>query len=136
VGSRPATRRDYIGAAFIVFVGLVGLTLRGLYPNSAIMQLAPFILLYSFLAISLYLAHRENIRKQKLGYQTGLLAKEGTVVSTTGKAGVVRIRGELWAARSFGDREELAEGDTVLIRRVEGLTLFVERTASQSKQTK
>lgn len=53
-----------------------------------------------------------------------LIGKDAVVVEPCRPAGQVRIAGELWGARCDGGADE---GDRVRVRRLDGLTLVVER---------
>jgi membrane-bound serine protease (ClpP class) len=53
----------------------------------------------------------------------GLVGQRAEVIETLAPAGRVRVRGEIWNARSSAT---VAAGDRVRIAAVEGLTLMVE----------
>jgi membrane protein implicated in regulation of membrane protease activity len=57
----------------------------------------------------------------------GLIGQSGEV-ARSGDHVLVRLRGELWAARAVDD-ERLIEGEPVVVRHIEGLMLLVERSA-------
>jgi membrane protein implicated in regulation of membrane protease activity len=52
-----------------------------------------------------------------------MIGERGTVVTALAPEGLVRLRGELWKARSVQD--EVPAGASVRVRDVDGLTLFV-----------
>jgi membrane-bound serine protease (ClpP class) len=52
-----------------------------------------------------------------------MIGERGTVVTALAPEGFVRLRGELWKARSVQD--EVPAGASVRVRDVDGLTLFV-----------
>lgn len=58
--------------------------------------------------------------------QEGMIGGEGVVVREIRSEGVVRVRGELWAARAS---QPIPEGDAVRVVALQGLVLLVERAA-------
>jgi membrane-bound serine protease (ClpP class) len=58
----------------------------------------------------------------------GMVGKKAVVKRWRGSEGQVVVDGEPWTATS---EHALAPGETVDIRRVQGLTLLVERTATE-----
>lgn len=68
----------------------------------------------------IYLSRRGRV---KMGPET-LVGATGRVVTACRPRGQVRVQGELWSARCEGGAEV---GETVRVRGLEGLTLFVER---------
>lgn len=77
-----------------------------------------------------FVALRAKRSKHLLGPQAmvGLMATVQTSLHPTGQ---VEVRGELWQARTV-DRSGAETGETVRVRRVEGLTLVVEREAFEA----
>lgn len=71
---------------------------------------------------SLFLWRLSHRRAPTTGLES-LLGAEATVASACRPLGQVRVRGELWQARCEAGADE---GDTVLIRAVDGLQLVVE----------
>jgi membrane-bound serine protease (ClpP class) len=71
-----------------------------------------------------YFAWKRFLRRYRLrsGPET-LIGQTATVVDECAPLGRVRLHGELWNARS---RETIAEGETVRITAIDGLTLEVE----------
>jgi membrane protein implicated in regulation of membrane protease activity len=76
------------------------------------------------------------MRHQKPAIETGetpfgieaLEGRHGTVLEEVGPdAGLVKIDGELWSARSFDGNETYAEGEHVRILKVQGATVIVWR---------
>ncbi len=71
------------------------------------------------------------VRTEGLRYPMGheaVLGEEGEVTrpASPQATGQVRIRGELWKARSV-EGQRLAEGETVEVLSIDGLTLLVKR---------
>jgi len=82
------------------------------------------VLLAAFLAFLVFkLAATRRLKKQT-GYEE-LEGEKATVRRTLDPEGVVFHRGELWAAVSESGRIEV--GETVVIKRVDGLTLYVSK---------
>jgi membrane protein implicated in regulation of membrane protease activity len=59
-----------------------------------------------------------------------MIGKRAEVVSACRPDGQVRIHGELWAARCAAGADV---GDTVLVERLDGLTLIVARPAAETQ---
>lgn len=55
----------------------------------------------------------------------GMIGKTGEVTSSCAPDGYVRVDGELWRAETI-DGSSLGEGQRVIVRRLNGLVLFVE----------
>jgi membrane protein implicated in regulation of membrane protease activity len=60
-----------------------------------------------------------------------MIGRSGELVGTCAPTGYVRIRGELWQAESI-DGSTLPAGQTVTVRRLNGLILLVEATGPTS----
>lgn len=60
------------------------------------------------------------------GGAEGMIGERGEVLERCDPRGRVRVRGEIWNAVA-ADGERLEEGERVVVRRVEGLTLGVAR---------
>ena len=66
------------------------------------------------------------IQKGKNGIgKEGMIGRQGKVAKTCNPIGKVKICGELWTAESI-DGSEIEEGQEVVVRDIEGLTLIVE----------
>jgi membrane-bound serine protease (ClpP class) len=63
-------------------------------------------------------------RRARVGVEA-LVGRQAVVTSTLAPTGLVKIDGELWAARSVTPVES---GSEVVIERVDGLTLLVRRS--------
>lgn len=73
------------------------------------------------IAESLILLRWSRRRKSVTGAEA-LVGQKAVVVTPLRPTGQVRIAGELWAARSYSGAEP---GNEVVVRAVDGLTLFV-----------
>jgi membrane-bound serine protease (ClpP class) len=73
---------------------------------------------------------REATRRPVRGAAEGLVGRVGVVRRSLDPVGCVLLAGELWRARpSWADEDEPppAEGELVIVERVQGLTLSVRR---------
>ena len=60
---------------------------------------------------------------------------QGVVVKELSPEGYAQIDGELWRAELAGEKRSAAEGQTVWVRDVQGLTLIVEPVSMSSKDS-
>jgi len=74
---------------------------------------------------ALFLMRYSRRRKASVGAET-MIGRTARVDTACLPEGQVRIEGERWAARCDGGA---VEGDTVVVRSRDGLTLIVERAA-------
>jgi membrane protein implicated in regulation of membrane protease activity len=58
----------------------------------------------------------------------GMIGKNGIVTAQSGPTGYIRVAGELWRAQSI-DGSPLSVGQTVRVRRLNGLVLLIEGVA-------
>ena len=77
-----------------------------------------------------FVALRAKRSKQLLGPQA-MVGMKAMVQRSLDPVGQVEVRGELWQARIV-DQGRAEAGESVRVRRVEGLTLLVEREASEA----
>jgi membrane protein implicated in regulation of membrane protease activity len=88
----------------------------------------------------LAVATRKALATRRLRISAGseaLSGRRGVVRSWTGKTGQVLVDGALWRARNSWPDEEESEfgvGDTVVVERVNGLTLGVRRAEEWEEQ--
>lgn len=107
------------------------LTPGGVSVGVALAATVPFALLTVFLM-------RLVLKSRKWKSSTGreeLLGEQGVVTTEVpaGGEGMIRIHGELWRATS---KDDLKEGSTVRILRIEGLKLVVEALGAGTQATK
>jgi membrane protein implicated in regulation of membrane protease activity len=85
------------------------------------------------LSVLLVIATRKSLavrRRRVLGGSEGLIGRVGVVRHAVAPEGDVFVSGELWHARQClteDDEPALAEGEKVVVERVNGLTLTVRR---------
>ena len=56
-------------------------------------------------------------------------------INNIAQTGLVRIQGTVWTARS-ADGEDIPEGETVTVKKIEGVKLIVEKAASPAESKK
>ncbi len=76
-------------------------------------------------AVITYRMGSRALRKKPVAGLSDMVGTKGKVVSPLDPQGLVRIKGELWKARSAGGR--IATGEEVTVVRQEGLKLVVRR---------
>ena len=64
--------------------------------------------------------------------QNAMIGAEGTVTDMLSPSGYVRIQGELWRAIVIDSGSVIEEGETVTVRKIDGLTLHVQSESRQS----
>ncbi|MFW6054307.1 MAG: NfeD family protein [Thermodesulfobacteriota bacterium] len=127
-----------IGGAVSLFIGsmilykfeygLIELPLRVILPT--------VLAATAFIGLGLFLVARAQRRPQQTGYKS-MYGLPGEVVNWSGEKGRVRVRGELWNARSAAGLS-LTAGERVRVSGSDGLTLIVEpnetKTPSKGEQ--
>ena len=58
--------------------------------------------------------------------EEGLIDRTGLVIEECSPIGRVKIGNELWQAKSING-DNIAQGDTIIVHRVEGFLLFIEK---------
>jgi membrane-bound ClpP family serine protease len=84
-------------------------------------------LLWTGFAVLMYVSGSRALRKKPTGGLTDMVGSTGTVVKTLSPAGMVKISGELWAAKSMQGNVPIGEEVTVINQA--GLTLFVRKSS-------
>ncbi|HZS49006.1 MAG TPA: NfeD family protein [Blastocatellia bacterium] len=115
-------------AALLAFVGL----------DSFAVQLAVFLGVSVILTVASRTIFEEFFMRHSPGkdIKTGVDALPGqvAVVVTPSKGalqeGAVQVFGSVWKARPAEGEDPLAEGESVQVERVQGLTVYVRRTAA------
>jgi membrane-bound ClpP family serine protease len=77
------------------------------------------------LAVFTYLLGTRALRKKPEGGLSDMLGTRGEVVRSLDPEGMIRIRGELWEAKSAG--RKINAGEEVIVVGQKGLKLVVER---------
>jgi membrane protein implicated in regulation of membrane protease activity len=106
----------------------VGLPYFGIHlPVALIISIA---LLWIVIAVFLYLAGGKVLRKKPLVGFTDMLNSRGKVVRAIAPEGMVKIKGELWSAKSNGERIDKSED--VIVTGQDNLTLTVRKYSKDS----
>ena len=115
-----------IGGAISLFIGsmilykfeygLIVLPLKVILPT--------VIAATAFIGLGLFLVTRAQRRPHQTGYRS-MYGLSGEVVNWSGEKGRIRVRGELWKARSADGLPRTA-GEKVRVKGADGLTLIVE----------
>ncbi len=66
-------------------------------------------------------------QNQKTETDNPMIGQRGIVKDRVDPAGYVFVRGELWKARTIKEGLVLEPGDTIIVRKRNGLTLYVEK---------
>ncbi|MDZ7290290.1 MAG: hypothetical protein ONB44_08425 [candidate division KSB1 bacterium] len=85
--------------------------------------------LITMLNLGLALLVIKSLQEKPQTGSEGMIGERGVVESVAPPYLWVKVRGELWRAKS---NEPLAAGDAIVVRHLEGLTLEVERTDTTS----
>jgi membrane protein implicated in regulation of membrane protease activity len=106
-----------VGAALIAALGAPAAAQVAVFAGFAIL----------LLAVVRPIARRH--RHMPVGIRTGtdaLVGKRGTAVTEiTARGGQVRIGGEIWRARTYDERHDVASGSSVYIAQLDGATAVV-----------
>jgi membrane-bound ClpP family serine protease len=95
----------------------VGLSL-GLFIALASLWMAKYVFVFSFVW--------RAYDKPRPGDVTSLIGTQGIAEERLDPSGYVRVHGELWRAEVIGKTIAIEKGQTVLIEKADGLTLFVK----------
>jgi membrane-bound ClpP family serine protease len=126
------------GAGTVALAGGAALAIAGAGGGLAIV-LSAVLAAAAVAGLWLAIATRKALATRSLRASSGreaLSGRVGVVRSWNGEGGQVFVDGALWRARrSWADEEgELAEGDSVVVERVTGLTLAVRRAEEWEDQ--
>lgn len=86
------------------------------------------------MAAALFLVTRAQMRPRQTGGEA-MVGLPGEVTKWQGQSGQIRVRGELWKARSASGKQ-LEPGTSVRVTRMQGLTLIVEQSQANSNDSK
>jgi membrane-bound serine protease (ClpP class) len=117
-----------VGAVICLFIGSLilfdfeygqgGLPLKVILPT--------ILAVTSFIGLGLYLVTKAQVRPRQSGAEA-MIGLQGEVTKWSGREGHVRIRGEIWRARSSSG-QALQPGDRVSVTDIEGLRVVVSPT--------
>ncbi len=106
-------------AALIIWV----LPLFGI--NLPLWALAAVLVAFAIFSYIMYRIGHPTITFRKVSAPESIIGSAGVVETALDPGGMVKVRGELWKARSAGG--PIDKGEDVTISSVEGLTLVVDR---------
>ena len=110
---------------------LVAIVLWGLPQVGIQIPLAGLIALmvvWGIISVAIYRIGSRALVRKPLVSLPNMVSSEGKVVSPLDPDGLVRIKGELWVAKSVGGR--INTGETVIVIGQEGLKLSVHKSSS------
>ena len=108
----------------IVAIVLFGLPRLGIQlPLYGLIILMVLWLTYS---VTTYQLGSRALRKKQLVGLPGMIGSRGEVVNTLAPEGLVRIRGELWVAKSAGG--EIKSGEKIIVVGQDSLKLMVQES--------
>jgi membrane protein implicated in regulation of membrane protease activity len=71
----------------------------------------------------------------RAGKSRSMIGERGVAREKLVPAGYVKIRGELWRAEKIGKGPPIEEGQPVRVKKMEGLTLFVEPDNTEDRSS-
>jgi membrane protein implicated in regulation of membrane protease activity len=71
----------------------------------------------------------------RAGKSRSMIGERGIARENLVPAGYVKIRGELWQAEKIGEGPPIEAGQHVRVKKMEGLTLFVEPDNSEDRSS-
>jgi len=111
----------------IALVVLFGLPQIGV--NIPLAGLVALMAIWLILSVVIYQAGSRALQKKPWDLLPSVVGCEGEVVNPLRPEGMVRVKGELWAATSEGDK--IAPGEEVMITKVEALKLWVAKKSKK-----
>lgn len=113
-----------VGAVVAMIMDLCGASVAAQIIVMALVSIVCFILCMIWVRPKLESLRKKNVQKTNADR---LIGREGVVIvplnATEGK-GQVKVEGQVWSAKSDAD---LAEGERVTVKSIEGVKLIVER---------
>lgn len=74
-------------------------------------------------ALKFFNNKRERTNVDSLIGQTGVVTQE---IDNLGARGQVRVRGQIWTARSISDERKFSEGEKVVVEKISGVKVIVK----------
>lgn len=106
-----------VGGMLLMDANIPGLTIRPSYLALASLTGVAIVIALVVLAV-------RSQRKRVVSGKEGLVGQHGEVLSVSADGVYARVSGEMWRVSG---KQDLSPGDQVRVRRVDGLTLHVER---------
>ena len=72
----------------------------------------------------------------RAGKSRSMLGERGVTKEKLAPDGYIQIRGELWRAEKIAEGPPIGEGQAVRVKKMEGLTLFVELESAEDREQK
>jgi len=85
-------------------------------------------LLWTAFAVLLYISGTKALRRKPVSGYTDMTGTHGIVVRVLKPEGMAKIKGELWAAKSF-DGEFIQKGEKITVESQSGLKLTVRKSS-------
>jgi len=86
------------------------------------------MVLWMVIAVIIYQAGTKALRRKRMIGLPDMVGSQGQIVSPLSPEGLVRIRGELWIAKSAG--REMKKGEKVTVVGQESLKLIVQESSA------
>ena len=115
--------------AALIAIVLLGLPQLGI--NLPLPGLIGLIIALGAYAIITYRKGSRALRKKPVAGLETMIGSKGEVVKTLAPEGLVRIKGELWAAKSTGRR--IDTGEEIIVVGQDGLKLTVQKMEKEIK---
>jgi len=112
--------------ALVIFMLVWGLPKLGI--KLPVTVLVAIGIVWTGFAVLLYVSGSKILRKKPLAGQTDMIGFQGRVVKDLSPAGMIKINGELWAARSAAGN--IRKNEEVEVESQDGLTLIVRKPKS------
>ncbi len=113
---------NLLGGGALVVIVLWGLPRLGIHLPWPV--LAALMVLWLAFSVLIYRIGSRALKREHMVGLPHMVGSQGKLVSSLAPEGLVRIKGELWAAKSTG--REMKSGTRVTVVGQEGLTLIVQ----------
>lgn len=122
-----STTLEEVALAVIVLWGLPQLGIR--IPLAGLIAM---MVVWGAVSVTIYRIGSRALRRKPVDLLPNMISVKGKVVSPLDPEGLIRIKGELWVAKSADGRIDNGEDVTVIGQ--EGLKLNVHRSGDESKR--
>ena len=113
-------------------VGAIGALIVARLNFGMIAQIAVFLILSLALLLLLRPILRNILRLKQTKTNADRILEQTAVVTQTidnqQETGQIRLMGQTWTARNIHENEIIAQGETVIVRRISGVKAMVERS--------
>ncbi len=115
----------------VIAIAVIAVIVVGFGIELNLVSIAAFSVLIGLILYIAYLAAKSQLGKPYID-KDRLLGKTGVVVEDLNPIGVVKVNGELWSAQDLRGKP-ISRGDRVIVRKIEGLMLYVEKIEGDDK---